>query len=180
MPMTLNLPPDFRPAAEALRAHPKDPLAQEFLEQLRLDARWSPRLPRGLLWVARRLGSPMHGTEFLKVTLTGFRSRRLRHVGSALLAIARAGRKRGEYIYDDGRDLLIIGGDDAPSVSARPTGSGGRKTSIRRSIPASLRWCSPPSPPHHRHRRRHDRQQDRRRRVSSRDDHKENHSQPER
>jgi hypothetical protein len=120
MPMTLNLPPDFRPAAEALRAHPKDPQAQEFLEQLRRDAHWSPRLPRGLLWVARRLGSPIRGTDFLEVTLTGFRARRRRHVGSVLLAIVRAWRKRREYIYDDGRDLLIIGGDDSPQRFGAP------------------------------------------------------------
>jgi hypothetical protein len=158
MPMTLNLPPDFRPAAEALRAHPKDPLALEFLGQLRRDARWSPRLPRGLLWVARRLGSPMRGTGFLEVTLAGFRSRRLRHIGSALLAIARARRKRGEYIYDDGRDLLIVGGDDAPPRFGTPDWFGrpqnlgsvldiGKPPPVLPSEPAAPSPSSPTRPP---------------------------------
>jgi hypothetical protein len=124
MALSINLPSDFAPAAAALREHSGHPAAQQFLQQLRRDARWSPVLPRMLLRLARRLHAPVHGIDVLVVTLVGFRQRRLRRLVAALVAVAQARRRAGEYIYADGRELIIIGGDDAPRRYGVPDGFG--------------------------------------------------------
>jgi hypothetical protein len=149
MPVSINLPADFQ-AAAALRDYPQDPAVQAFLKLLRAGVLWSPRKPRLLLAIARRLKAPLSHRDVLTVVSSGFQAK---YVASALSAIARAWRLRGDFIYADGRNVPIIGGDDAaqrygaPEWFGQSQPLGGSILDLARpSVPSAEPTAAPPPP----------------------------------
>jgi hypothetical protein len=139
---SINLPSDFaEDVVRTLRDDPRAPAVVEFRHMLRAEVLWSPRMPRTLLWVARRLHASLYGPNFVLVTLTGFRGRRLQHVGAALWAIARAWRRRGTFIYEGDKDLLVF---EAGPQRHRDTPAGALRTTH---YPSPAAASSPPPTP---------------------------------
>jgi hypothetical protein len=121
MPAAINLPSDFQAAAKTLRASPCYPAVLAFPQLVRAEIPWSPRLPRtGASAPCAALWPPLGTFDPHRLSLPAAAARR-----RGDLAIAQARRRRGDYIYDDGRDLLIFGGSEAPRQRLRtPDGFG--------------------------------------------------------
>jgi hypothetical protein len=124
MPAAINLPSDFQATAKTLRTSPCYPAVLAFPQLVRAEIPWSPRLPRtGAPAPCAALWPPLRAADPHRPSLPAAAARR-----RGDLAIAQARRRRGDYIYDDGRDLLIFGGSEAarqrlgtPDGFGRPT-----------------------------------------------------------
>jgi hypothetical protein len=121
-----------RPVVHA-RNRTRPPIVQAFLQFATVDMSWSQAWPRRLLELAAALGVSLTGVDRIVVLNVGFPRRRptapartcARGDRPALAAAAQtAGRER--FIYRDGRDLLVLGGEPrhrfgAPESILRPS-----------------------------------------------------------
>jgi hypothetical protein len=145
--MPFKIPPDLAGDIRAtLTAELYDPAVATFAALAFDEVPWSPGWPRLLLRLSGWLGLDVAGPDRAIVLMTGFcvggKGDRLRRIGRAVAALLRCWRRRGQFIYADGRDLLILD-------SGEPRQQWGASSSALRPVayPSVVDSLSPPAAP---------------------------------
>jgi hypothetical protein len=130
----------------SLIQQPNDPVVRRFLQLAYAKTAWRPGWPRRLLRLIAWLQIAIYGPRRGALLLTGFcvpAVERAAYIVKALVVILREWRQRRQYIYRDGRPLLVLGDGEprqrfgAPSWALRPQ---------QFPSPAAASEASPPTP----------------------------------
>jgi hypothetical protein len=156
--MPFKIPPDLAgDLANTLVRESDRPVVREFCTLAIAGVPWHPGWSRLLLRLAAGLEVPVTGLDRVFLLTTGFRGGdRPRRIRRAIAVILREWRQRGQYIYRDGRDLLVLDSGEprrrygAPESLLRPIqypSPMGPMPTPEASSPAPAPMPHPPAPP---------------------------------